>query len=140
MRDDRSTVHRGSKQPSGMMRWLGILVRTGHIGVAAVFFGGCVLHVPYVQLALWHHLTIATGGTLLILEWLHDPRWPHRGKGLLGILHLCLAVIIHLTPAFTVPLLWVIVITGGIGSHMPRRFRHWSMLNGPEVRESKERS
>ena len=135
MQENRNTARGQGKQPSGGMRWLGILVRTGHIGVASVFFGGCALQVPFVQLALWHHLTIATGSGLLILEWHHDPRWPHRGKGLLAILHACLGGFIHFWPDSTAPLLWGILITGGIGSHMPRRFRHWSILLGQEKKE-----
>ncbi len=135
MGDDRNAVRKKSKQPSGMARWLSIIVRTGHIGAAGVFFGGCILHVPSVQLTLWLHLTIATGGALLLLEWLHDSRWPHRGKGLVALLHVGLAVTIHFIPAFTVPLLWMILTTGGIGSHMPRRFRHWSILEGEEIQE-----
>lgn len=119
------------------MRWLGILVRTGHIGVAAVLFGGCVLQVPFDQLTLWHHLTLASGSGLLLLEWLHDPRWPHRGKGLLGILHVGLGATIHFSLGLTVPLLWGILVSGGIGSHMPRRFRHWSILYGKERKEER---
>jgi len=125
-------------RPSGTMRWLGIAARTGHIGVAAVLFGGALLLVPFARLTLWHHLTILSGCLLLVLEWLHDSRWLHRGKGLLALLHLGLCLLIHLTPALTVPLLWLILISGCIGSHMPRRFRHWSIVQGWETREPKE--
>jgi len=122
-------------QPSAAMRWLGIAARTGHIGAAAVLFGGLLLTTPFARLAPWHHLTIATGGFLLLLEWRHDPRWPHRGKGLLALLHLGLCVLIHWTPALTAPLLWLILISGSVGSHMPRKFRHWSIRQGWEIRD-----
>lgn len=121
------------------MRWLSIAARTGHIGVAGVFFGGIVLSVPSGVLPLWHHLTIASGCVLLLVEWLHDSRWPHRGKGLLGLLHIGLGLLAHLAPGLTVPLLWGILVSGCIGSHMPRRFRHWSILHGWEVMEKAER-
>jgi len=139
MRPERNSPPGAAKSPSGTMRWLGIAVRTGHIGVASVFFGGCLLLVPYAHLSFWHHLVIATGCVLLLLEWLHDRHWPHRGKGLLGLLHACLGLLIHLKPGLTVPLLWIILVTGCIGSHMPRRFRHWSILYGREIREPGER-
>ncbi len=126
-------------RPSGRMRWLGIAARTGHIGVTAVLFGGSLLLVPFVRLSPWHHLAIATGCILMALEWLHDSRWPHRGKGLLALVHLGLCLLIHCLPALTVPLLWLILITGCIGSHMPRRYRHWSFLQGWERPEPKER-
>lgn len=115
------------------MRWLGIGARTIHIGVAAVLFGGSLLLVPYAHLNMWHHLTIASGAVLLALEWRHDHRWPLRGKGLLGVIHLTLCGLIHLQPSLTVPLLWLILISGCIGSHMPRRFRHWSITEGWET-------
>lgn len=117
-----------------LQRWLNIAVRTSHIAVAAVFFGGSLLGVPFVGLSPWFCLSMATGGILLALEWLHDRRWPHRGKGLLVHFHLALCLLLHLLPAFTVPLLWLILVSGSIGSHMPRRFRHWSILEGPEQR------
>lgn len=121
------------------MRWLGIAARTGHLGVASVLFGGLILTVPFTRLTLWHQLTILTGCILLVLEWLHDVRWPHRGKGLLALLHLGLCGLIHLAPTLTVPLLWTILISGCIGSHMPRRFRHWSILEGWEQRDNEQR-
>jgi hypothetical protein len=137
---EKKGIARGTiKQPSNAMRWFSIVVRTCHIGVGAVFFGGCVLHVPFAQLALWHHLAIVTGGGLLLLELLHDMHWPFQGKGLLCLLHVFLGVMIHLKPDLTVPLLWAILISGCIGSHMSRHFRHWSILHGWEVREKTEK-
>lgn len=124
---------RESTRPSATMRWISIAIRTGHIAVTAVLFGGCLLLVPFARLTLWHHLTIATGCLLLLLEYLHDFRWLHRGKGLLGLLHLGLCLLIHLAPPLTMPLLWLILISGCIGSHMPRRYRHWSCIEGWEV-------
>ena len=137
MRQNRNTSRGNPSRPSGWMRWLTIVIRTAHIGVAAVFFGGCVLHVPFAQLAGWHHLTIATGSGLLLLEWFHDPQWLHRGKGLLTLLHVGLVALVHIAPGLTVPLLWGALVSGCIGSHMPRRFRHWSLLYGREVWEKR---
>lgn len=119
---------------ASMQRWLSIALRTGHIGVAAVLFGGTLLLVPADRLHFWHHATIASGLLLLLVEWLHDRHWPHRGKGLLALFHTGLGLLIHLTPSLTVPLLWMILISGSLGSHMPRRYRHWSIRNGWEVR------
>lgn len=131
----RTPARQTADQPSAAMRWLGIAARTSHIGAAALLFGGLLLATPFVRLTPWHHLTIATGGFLLLLEWRHDPRWPHRGKGLLALLHIGLCLLIHWTPALTAPLLWLILISGSVGSHMPRKFRHWSSLQGWEIRD-----
>ena len=118
-----------------LARWSSISCRTVHIGVASVFFGGSVLHVPTALLIPWLHLAIATGAGLVLLELLHDRRWPHRGKGLLALFHAGLAAVAHLAPAATVPVLWGTLVIGCIGSHMQRRYRHWSFLDGWEQPE-----
>jgi hypothetical protein len=116
------------------MRWLDITLRTGHIGAAALLFGGVFFHVPFAQLYLWHHLTIATGVGLVVLELVQDRNWIHQGKGLMTLVHIGLAGSVHLRPDLAILLLWAMLVTGCIGSHMPRRFRHWSILHGKEVR------
>ncbi len=123
---------------AGTMRWLTIAVRTAHIATTGVLFGGLILAVDFVRLGSWHWLAVATGMALLALEWLHDRRWPHRGKGLLVLLHLVLCLLVHFLPGLTVELLWVILISGCIGSHMPRRFRHWSVIEGWERSDQKK--
>jgi len=120
--------------PRGL-RWYNISARTLHIAVTAVLFGGCVLTVPFDRLYLWHWLTIVSGFALMTLEWMHDIRWWHRGKGLLIWLHLGLCLAIHVFPGLTIPFLWLILISGCVGSHMIRRYRHWSVLEGWEKRD-----
>ncbi len=117
------------------LRWYNVSCRTLHLGVMAVLFGGCILAVPYSRLGFWHWSTIFSGILLMILEWAHDRRWWHRGKGLLIWLHLGLCLLIHILPRMTVPLLWLILISGCVGSHMQRRYRHWSVLEGWEKRD-----
>ena len=117
------------------LRWYNIGARTLHLAVIGVLFGGCILAVPYNRLGLWHWLTIISGIALMSLEWAHDSRWWHRGKGLLIWLHIGLCLLIHVLPALTIPLLWLILISGCVGSHMPRRYRHWSILEGWEKRD-----
>jgi len=119
------------------MRWLSIVTRTAHIAVAGVVFGGVILQISHDRMALWHYLVIASGGVLLFFEWRHDPNWPHRGKGLLVHLHVLMGLLVHVASSLAVFLLWGVVISGGIGSHMPRRYRYWSILYGPEKREEK---
>ena len=129
-----------TRYPTAWQRWTGIVLRTAHIATASVFFGGCVLHVAFPHLKFWHHGVIASGCLLLAMELLHDRRWLHRGKGLLGALHIGLGLLIHIIPGLQTLFLWIILITGCIGSHMPRRFRHWSLLDGPELPSSQSPS
>jgi hypothetical protein len=120
------------KRP-GWTRVADILLRTAHIAVAGTLFGGFILHVPFSQLHIWHGLTILTGCGLLSLELYHSLNWPHQGRGVLGILHIGLAGFIHVRPDLVIPLLWVILVSGCVGSHMPRRYRHWSVLYRREI-------
>jgi hypothetical protein len=124
----------GRNRRPGWMRWLDIALRTGHIGVAGILFGGLYFHVPFIELQIWHHLTIVTGVGLVALELVQDRNWLHQGKGLVALVHILLAGSVHLRPDLVIPFLWAMLVTGCVGSHMPRRFRHWSLLYGKEVR------
>jgi hypothetical protein len=110
------------------MRVADILLRTGHVGFAGILLGGFIFEVPLYELHLWHYLTIFTGLGLLLLELRHSLNWPHQIRGLFGIVHIGLPGLVHLFPAMVLPFTWITLATGGIGSHMPRKFRHWSIL------------
>ncbi len=117
-------------------RWINIVLRTLHVAAAAVVFGAVILQQKYTVFHYWHHAMIGSGCALVLAEWLHDQRWPHRGKGLLVQLHALLAVSVHFSPEqWWVLIVWLVLISGCIGSHMPRRFRHWSAKDGWEQRQ-----
>lgn len=115
-------------------RWMNVVVRTAHVGAAAMLFGLAMPPRSIEELAPWRYLAIATGDVLIVLELLQDRRWPHRGKGLLIMLHVGLFLLLPLQPRWDVALLWAILIVGSVCSHMPRSFRHWSILDGWEQR------
>lgn len=117
------------------LRWSNIGVRTVHIAAASVVFGGVLLGTGFSSLHGWQRWVLASGLVLLALEWLHDRRWPHRGKGLLVQVHILCALAAYLWPGLGGLLLWAALVSGCIGSHMPRRFRHWSILDGWEKRD-----
>jgi len=110
------------------MRVSDILLRTAHVGVAGILLGGFIFEVPFFDLHLWHSLTIFTGLGLLLLELRHSLGWPHQVRGLIGIVHIGLPGLVHLFPAMVIPFTWATLATGGIVSHMPRKFRYWSIL------------
>ena len=119
------------------LRWLNILLRTAHLAVAGIFAGGCYFLLTSPQLISWHHLTILSGCSLVVVEFVQDKQWLHRGKGLMACVHLLLAILAHFFPHLLPSLLILIIVTGSIGSHMPRRFRHWSILYGKEQKITK---
>ncbi len=72
--------------------------------------------------------TITTGALLVMLELRQDGRWPFLGKGLFVLTKLVLLVLLPVFPGARLPLLVAVVVLAGIGSHMPRELRHYSVL------------
>jgi hypothetical protein len=136
MQTNYSGAPKDGKRMAESMRWMNIGIRTLHIGVASIFFGGAFFSVSSDGLSAWYHLTVLSGCGLLALEVLHDSKWPHRGEGLLGMAHICLAIGAYFSLDLRPFLLWAIVITGCIGSHMPGRYRHWSIIYGFEKKDA----
>lgn len=117
-------------------RFWNIALRTAHIVVTAALFGGHVFETDPARLLPWLYAAVATGAVLVVLEaypsigWL----WELRGLAVLGKVALLLAIP-WLWP-HRVWLLVVVFVLASAGSHMPRRWRHFSLLLGaaaPEV-------
>jgi hypothetical protein len=132
MANEKKTTPEKAHRPA-WMRVLDIVFRTAHIGVGSLLFGGFFFNVPFQQLHIPHGLTALTGFALLTLELCHSRNWPHQGRGVLGLIHILPLAYIHFRPDVTVPVLWVVLVAGCLGSHMPRRLRHWSILYCREV-------
>ncbi|WP_145924881.1 hypothetical protein [Syntrophotalea acetylenivorans] len=118
-----------AKRP-GWSRALDILLRTGHIGVIGVLLGGATFQAPLPAVHCYAWLVVITGLGLVGTELHHSLRWPHEGRGLMAFSHMLPIVLLHLWPAFCVELLWIALVVGAIGSHMPRSLRHWSLVYG----------
>jgi hypothetical protein len=117
------------KRP-GWSRALDMLVRTGHIGVVGILLGGAIFKAPSLAVHYYAWLVVATGLGLVATELHHSLRWPHEGRGLLAMSHMLPVVLLHLWPGVCAEMLWVALVLGAIGSHMPRNLRHWSLVYG----------
>ena len=108
-----------------------ITLRTAHIAAAGILLGGHAFDVPAPRLLLSLWCCIGTGVVLGALE--AGPRlvWFHQGRGLLTLAKLGLLC--------AVPFLWdhwhlrltvmlVVVAIASVGSHMPARFRYYSVI------------
>ena len=115
------------------LRAVDTLLRTCHIGVTSVLFGGAVCDVPFNQLMLWHNLAIATGCALIISEVYHCGHWIYQGRGVMALIHVGLLGIIHFRQDLIVPVLTAVLAFGVIGSHMPKILRYWSFIHGRVV-------
>ena len=105
-----------------------IVVRTAHIGVTGILLGGHVFGVAAGRLLPILYLTILTGVALGIIE--VYPDW----HGLFEVRSLVIAA--KLVLLCSIPLLWhhrvgillLVLVMASAGSHMPRRFRHYPVL------------
>ncbi len=103
-------------------------LRTAHIAVTGILLGGHVFGAPVSSLrpVLW--LVIASGGGLLALDSYKTVDWIHQGWGVMLITKLILLCLVPFAWDFRVAILLAIVVIASVESHMPARFRHYSVL------------
>jgi hypothetical protein len=105
-----------------------IVFRMAHIGVTGLLLGGHFFGVAAGTLLPLLYLAILTGGVLGILE--VYPRW----RSVFEVRSVVIAS--KLLLLCLVPFLWnervviliLILVMASAGSHMPRRYRHYSIL------------
>lgn len=111
-----------------LRRPLRTTLRSAHILATGVFLGGQIFVEPRDTLAPWLIASLATGLALLATD-LHASfavLLELRGAMVLAkIGALCLSEVFH---AGRIPLLTGALVLGVVGSHMPRRFRHYLLL------------
>ncbi|MDP6553077.1 MAG: hypothetical protein QGG71_00330 [Pirellulaceae bacterium] len=103
--------------------------RTIHIGVTGILFGGHVFDVAAERLLIWLYLSIATGIGLIVIEAYPSCRWFYQGRGVAVLLKLVLLGIVPLLWDYRVAILSAVIIIASVGSHMPGRFRYYSLLH-----------
>ncbi len=105
-----------------------IAFRTAHIVTMGILLGGHTFAVAREQLYPMLVATVLTGIGLSLLEVGGGVVWFHQGRGLMTLAKLGL---IGLVPWFwerRVMLLVAAAVLASIGSHMPARFRYYSVL------------
>ena len=109
-------------------RALNIALRTLHIAAMGVLLGGHAFDVApeRLQVSLW--LVVGTGVALTVVEaW---PRWTwlHELRGVMTMVKVALMCAVPWVWGYRLHLLLAVVVIGSVVSHMPRRFRHYSIL------------
>jgi hypothetical protein len=130
MADDHAQISGKQKQRPAWMRWLDVVLRAAHVLVISVLFGGAFFNIPGYQLLRWRHLTIATGCVLILSEVFHSRLWPFQGRGMMVFIHVGLFSLACFQPRLAIPCLVATLIVGMLGSHMPKKLRHWSFIHG----------
>src|ERR1039457_3405609 len=110
-------------------RALNIALRTAHIGVTGALFGGHVFATAAERLLPCLYLTILTGTALLIVEIYPEWRRMFEVRTAMIAAKVSLLFLIPWLWTYRVPILIVVIIISSIGSHMPRRYRYYSILD-----------
>jgi hypothetical protein len=130
MSNNPITIQEKKTKRPAWTRVADIILRTAHVAMIGIVFGGTIFGVPFSQLILWNDLVLGTGCGLIASEVYHCRHWFYQGSGILGFIHIGLFGLIRLRPDWMVPLLTIALILGMMGSHMPKKFRHWSFVHG----------
>jgi hypothetical protein len=110
-------------------RAINIALRTAHLMTFGILLGGHVFDVAPQRLIPYLYLTIASGAGLIALELYRSCRWVYLLKGVLVGLKLILLVAAGVWWDQRVPLLLLVLLLGSVGSHLPARFRYYSVIH-----------
>ncbi len=110
-------------------RLCNIVLRTAHLGVAGILVGGHVFGMESSRLLPWIYWTVITGLVLMMIEAYPSWRYWSEGRGALVVVKVLLLCSTLWLWNARVPILLAVVVIGSVGSHMPRRFRHYSLIH-----------
>lgn len=77
--------------------------------------------------SLWG--AILTGTVLIVLEAYPSARWLYQGRGLMVLAKLVVLTLVPFLWDQRFGLLVIVVILASVGSHMPGRFRYFSVVH-----------
>ena len=111
-------------------RAISITLRTLHLAAFGILLGGHAFSVEPERLLLYLWLTILSGLGLIVLEvYAVGLYWFLMGKGVMVLLKLAVLLLIPFFWEARVVFLLLVVGIASVGSHMPARYRHYSLLH-----------
>lgn len=112
-------------------RGMSLLLRTLHLVSFGILLGGHVFAIDADRLLPALYLTIASGVGLMALEISTiGPHWLFMGKGAAVLVKLLILLVVPYAWDYRLPLLLLVVAIASVSSHMPGRYRHYSILQG----------
>ncbi len=110
-------------------RAISVTLRALHLAAVGLLLGGHAYGAAPEALFPWLVLAVATGAGLMVPEVLAwGLYWFVLGKGIMVLVKLTLLLLIPLLWEARVLLLLLVVGIASVGSHMPARYRHYSIL------------
>lgn len=100
-----------------------------------ILYGGHVYGVSAER--LWPALlgVVASGGALVALEMYRMPAWIVQMRGVLPLVKTLIVAAVAVWWDARVWLLTVVVVIGSVGSHMPGKYRYYSIIHGRAIGE-----
>ncbi len=106
-------------------RWLRIALRSAHIIAFSVYAGGIWYGADQVGAALFW--SGASGGALAAVNIVRSPGWILELRGVATVVKIALIWVAAAWPAGQVALLVVAMGLASVSSHMPGRYRYYSI-------------
>ena len=129
----RESVHRALfPEPVRVLphaRAWNIAFRTAHITITGILLGGHVFDIAEDRLRWILYLCIASGVALIAIEAYPSCRWFYQGRGVMVLIKLALLCVIPFLWAYRVWILLAVLVIASVGSHMPSRFRYYSVIH-----------
>jgi len=119
---------RKNDQPPSWSRLLQVVLRTIHIMAMALVLGALPYGLGFQELRVPVLMAVASGLALFGFDLAKSPQVLLQGSGIAVLVKLTLLGCGHLWPAER--LAWYLAATAvaSVGSHMPGRWRHYSLL------------
>ena len=115
-----------------------IVLRTAHIGVTGMLLGGHFFGIAAERLLPFLYLAILTGAALGAAELYPNWRGVFEIRSLVIESKVLLLCWIPLLWNYRVGILLIVLVMASAGSHMPRRFRHHSVLQHRRMEAMRE--
>jgi hypothetical protein len=111
-------------------RWLRTSLRTLHLVAVGALYGGHVYGVEAYRLVGALVGVLATGAALVVFEVWQARIWLVQVRGVATLLKLVLLAAIGVAWDLRILLLTLALVIGSVSSHMPGRWRYYSLLHG----------
>ncbi len=111
------------------VRALRIVLRTAHLTAFGALYGGHVYGAAPTDLHPALLATVGTGLALIGMEAVRSPIWFVQIRGLATLLKIALTISIAVFWPYRIAILTTVTVIGSVSSHMPGRFRYWSILH-----------
>jgi hypothetical protein len=116
-------------------RLLRTTIRTVHLVTMGILYGGHVYGISADRLLPALAGTLASGAAFVTLEAYRTPLWLVQMRGLLTLMKILIVASCAVWWDVRVWLLTLALVIGSVGSHMPGKYRYYSVMHGRAIGE-----